>query len=120
MAWLFQDQMVKRIGEAIDAESDDAAALTHEQRREKLALIADDRGHDELEEAYWLWQSFAAGVVVEPRPDMSPTAFLMVTTAAKADRPAPFDHAEAIARGQRARSKGQPIKPDAVRLEGQA
>lgn len=96
LCWLFKDQMLARIGEAIDAEADDAAALTHEQRAEKLAVIKRDREHAELFEAHYLWASFREGVIVEPRASMSPAAFLMVGTV-KADRRPGRDHADGIA-----------------------
>ncbi len=96
IAFLFKDQMLARINELIDAESDDKAALTHEQRREQLATIAADREHAEQAEAYLLWASFREGVIVEPRAAMSPAAFLMVGTV-KADRRPGRDHADGIA-----------------------
>ncbi|WP_156438133.1 hypothetical protein [Bradyrhizobium valentinum] len=108
MAWLFRDQMLARIGEAIDAEAEDKIALSHEERAQRLAVIKSDREHVEQEEAHWLWQAFAAGVVVEPRADMAPDAFLGVQ-AIRASRPAPVDHAAGVVAARDAHGAGQPI-----------
>ncbi len=106
MAWLFKDQMLARIGEAIDVEADDKIALTHEQRREQLATIAADREHAEQDEAHLLWASYAAGAIVEPRGDMTPSAFLMVQAIRAGKRPT-YDHADAIANARRAREAAE-------------
>lgn len=114
LAWLFRDQFLARIGEAIDGEAEDKIALSHEQRAEQLAVIRSDREHIEREEAHWLWASFSAGVVVEPRADMTPAAFLGVT-AVRADRTAGRDHADAFAV---ARQAGQPAGPGDISIPG--
>lgn len=112
LCWLFRDQMLARIGEAIDGEADDAVALTREQRREQLATIAADREHAEQDEAHLLWAEYDAGVIVEPRGTMSPAAFLMVQ-AIRADRRSGIDHADAIANARRATeaAEGEPTTP---------
>lgn len=110
VAFVCRDLLLARIGELIDAEAEDRIALTHEQRRERLATIAADRERVELEESYWLWQAFAAGKTIEPRSEMDVSAFLMVKPIT-AQRPAPFDHAAAfaVARQAVADAEGQPL-----------
>lgn len=114
MAFLFRDQMLARIGELVDAESDDKAALSPTQRAEQLATIAADRQAVELDEARLLWAGFGT---TEPRPDMTPAAFLMVMPITKAERPV-RDHADAVATARRARSASQPAGPGDISIPG--
>lgn len=120
VAFVCRDLLLAKVGELIDAEAEDKIALTHEQRREQLAVIAADREHVEQEEAHWLWQAFAAGVIVEPRADMAPACFLQVQ-ALKASRSAGTDHAEVAVRIRDAASAaegGVPFGPNDIRIPG--
>ncbi len=113
LAFLFRDQMLAAVSKLVDEESDDKAALTHEQRREQLAVIKTDREAVEQEESFWLWQAYDAGVIVEPRADMTPAAFLMVGAVRAGNRPTGFDHADIIANARRATEapEGRPTTP---------
>jgi hypothetical protein len=116
LCWLMPEQIVARITEdLLRPDSDDANALTVEQRRSKLATIAQDRLLIEAEECELLFQSLAAGVVIEARPDTSPQAFLSVTLVDKAEEPAVDD---AMSRARDARTEGQPFSPRDVRVPG--
>lgn len=118
VAFVCRDLLLAKVGELIDLEAEDKIALTHEQRREQLAVIASDRERAEFEEGYWLWQAFAAGDVVEARSDMGVAAFLGVGVV-KTTRQPGFDHAEGIARGRRAHSAaGQPAGPGDISIPG--
>jgi hypothetical protein len=107
LCWLFPKEMTARIVGELRADSDaqtEAAALTHEQRREQLAVIQSDKDAVEAEEHHWLWAAFAAGTVVEPRADASPSAFLGVALA-RAEQRAHIDHADGVASARAAESR---------------
>lgn len=105
LCWLLPDVILSRITEDIKPDADDAAALTVEQRRSKLAIIAQDRLLIEAEECELIFQSLAAGVVIEARPDTSPQAFLGVILGPKTEAPVVED---AISRVRQAQRMGQP------------
>jgi hypothetical protein len=88
LCWLMPDLIVATITEELlRPESDDANALDHNQRRTKLATIAQDRLLLEAEEVELMFAALTAGVVIEPRGDCSPQAFLGVTLRDKAEAP---------------------------------
>lgn len=72
-AWLFPIELKKAIDREIDAAGDDVAALTVEQRIEKLKVIDGDLLASEREEA-----SFAELAGVLPREDCDPRAVLQL------------------------------------------
>ncbi|MBA4034938.1 MAG: hypothetical protein C0480_10105 [Bradyrhizobium sp.] len=110
MAFLFRDQMLARINELVDLESDDKVALSREQRAEQLATIASDRQAVEIDEGRLLRAGFGT---TEPRADMSPSAFLLVKAVPKAARRSSRDHADAVADARRAReaAESRPTMP---------
>ncbi len=61
---------------AIEEESDDSAALTDEQRAEKIAQIDGDLLAVERQEAEAVWLAQRQGLGVEHRPDISTLALL--------------------------------------------
>lgn len=117
LCWLFPREMVARIVEDLKPDADDGNALTADERRTRLATIAQDRLMIEAEECELLFQSLAAGVVIEARRDCDPGAFLGLTLTDKPAEPAADD---AMLRARKAQGTGQPINPDAIRFEGRA
>ncbi len=78
LAWLHRDAMIKRLDAEIDAEADDAAALTHEQRQQREAEVIGDILVVERDEAALVWSAMAQGLPVEHRADINPVALLGV------------------------------------------
>jgi hypothetical protein len=77
IVWLHRDAIVKRLDAEIDAESDDAAALSHDERAKRLAEAQGDLLACERDEAWWVWQAQEAqGLPVEHRADCSAQAIL--------------------------------------------
>jgi len=117
LAWLFKDQMLARIGEAIDAEAEDKIALSHEQRAEQLATIASDRQAVEFDETQLLWAGFGT---TEARADMTPTAYLLVKPVTKAARPG-RELTDDIVRQRRAHGvEGVAFTPADISIPGRA
>ncbi len=75
ICWAFKDALVKQLDAEIDAEADDAAALSVEARQQQEAAVLGDLTYIERQEAELAWQS--AGQV-EHRSDISPAALLSV------------------------------------------
>jgi hypothetical protein len=83
LAWMFKDALIAAIDREIDAEADDAASLSHEERQQREAEAQGDLLDIERQEAELVWQAQAQGLPVEHRADISPLALLglrMVTT----------------------------------------
>jgi hypothetical protein len=86
-AWLHKDELIAALDHEIDAEADDAAALTHEQRQQQAAEVALDLLEIERSESELVWAAQSQGLPVEHRPDISPLALLglKLVTAPRAD-----------------------------------
>ena len=121
MALFCGPAMLAHINELVDADAEDKIALLPAQRAEQLAVIKSDYQHAEIEEGYWLWASFSAGVIVEPRATMSPPAFLGVQ-AVPATRRSGVDHAEVAVRirDAAAGAEGVPFTPRDIVVPGMA
>jgi hypothetical protein len=78
VCWLHKDSLIKRLDAEIDAESDDAAALTHEARQQREAEVLGDLLANERDEAEFVWQAQSQGLPVEHRADINPVALLGV------------------------------------------
>ena len=78
LAWAFKDQLIKRLDAEIASEADDTAALLHEARQERAAVVMADLVAVERDEAGLTFKAWAEGVAVEPRPDLDPIAMLNV------------------------------------------
>jgi hypothetical protein len=76
IAWLHRDTLVKRLDELITSESDDKAALSHEQRQQAEAEVMADLLAIEHEESLFVWQAQSQNLPVEHRSDISPLALL--------------------------------------------
>ncbi len=87
LAWMFKDALIAALDREIDAEADDAAALTHEQRQQREAEALGDLLAVERDECALVWQGQAQGLPVEHRADISPLALLglRLITAPRAD-----------------------------------
>jgi|GEM_PF-3666160 len=117
LCWLMPEQIVSKITEdLLRPESDDAKALDLNQRRTRLATIAQDRLLLEAEECELLFAALAAGTIIEARPDTSPQAFLGVILVAKTEAPAAVD--DTMSRARQARSMGPPAGPGDVHVPG--
>jgi hypothetical protein len=60
----------------IDANADDAGALSHEDRQKRAAAVQADLLKVEREESALVWLGQAAHLPVEHRPDIDPLALL--------------------------------------------
>jgi hypothetical protein len=78
LVWLHKDALIKRLDAEIDAESDDAAALSHEERQRREAEAQGDLSSVERDEAALTWSAMEQGLPVEFRPDISVLAILQV------------------------------------------
>jgi hypothetical protein len=78
VAWLMKDALIKRLDGEIASEADDAAALTHEARREREAEVLADLLACERDEAGLTWAAMEQSLPVEFRGDMNPLAILQV------------------------------------------
>lgn len=76
LAWVFRDQFVAKIEAEIDAGSDDASALSTQQRAERIDEIARDRLLVEREEESLIGVAEQNGLAVMRRTDASPIAVL--------------------------------------------
>ena len=77
-AALLKDAMVKWFDALIDAEADDKAALTHEQRQQAEAEIQGDLLAIERDECALVWQAQAQNLPCEHRHDVSVLALLSI------------------------------------------
>jgi hypothetical protein len=84
--WLHKDALIAALDREIVAESDDAAALTHEARQQRAAEVQGDLLAVERDEAALMWRAQAENLPVEHRADISPLALLSlrVVTARRA------------------------------------
>lgn len=78
VAFLFKEQVAKKLSELIDSDADDAAAMTHEARALAEATVRSDLLDIERQEASLVWTAQAQGIVTEHRADCSPQAILSV------------------------------------------
>jgi hypothetical protein len=74
IAFIFKDALIAALDREIDAEADDAAALTHEQRQQREAEALGDLLAVEREESWFVWQAQSQGLPIEHRADISPLA----------------------------------------------
>ena len=81
IAWLAKDELIAALSAEIDARADDGAALTDEQRGERLAEIEIDMLAAERDEEALVEMAHRAGTPVDRRPDASPLAVLGVALA---------------------------------------
>jgi hypothetical protein len=68
--------MLQRLDAMIDAESDDGAALSHEERERREAEVLADLLEVERTESALVWAALAQGLPVEHRGDCNPQAIL--------------------------------------------
>jgi hypothetical protein len=87
MAWAAPDTLYAALCRDVDAESDDTAALSAEDRFKKQATIAADRLANEREEEFWIERMRADGLAIARRPDADPRAVLGLAS----DLPPPPD-----------------------------
>lgn len=76
VAWLHKDTLIAKLAAEIDAEADDTAALTHEQRQRAEAETLGDLLSVERDEAWFVWKAMDERLPVEHRADCSPEAIL--------------------------------------------
>jgi hypothetical protein len=76
IAWLFRNEMIAGLDLLVDAESDDAAALSDTEREQRTAEIQGDLLSVERDECSLIWQGLAQNLPVEFRNDCSPLAVL--------------------------------------------
>jgi hypothetical protein len=76
IAWLHRDALIARLDAEIDAEADDAGALTHEERQRQEAEVMGDLLEIERQEAAVVWRAMDERLPVEHRADCSPLAIL--------------------------------------------
>jgi hypothetical protein len=77
--WLHKSAAIAAIEREIDAEADDKAAMTHQQREVAEAQVMADLLSVERDEAFLLFVGWADGLSILPRADISPAALLGVT-----------------------------------------
>lgn len=77
--WLNKDAIIKKLEAAIDAESDDKAALSGEDRAKRIATITADMLANERDECALVWLAQEQGLPVEHRVDIDPLALLGVS-----------------------------------------
>jgi hypothetical protein len=76
--WLHREALIERLDAEIDAEADDKAALTHDQRQQQEAQLLRDVLAVERDEATLVFQAQSQGLPVEHRADIDPVALLGV------------------------------------------
>ena len=59
LAWAFKDALIARLDAEIDAEADDAAAFTHEQRQQREAEAQGDLLAIERDESWLVWSAMS-------------------------------------------------------------
>ena len=85
VAYLHKSALIAALDAEIDAESDDAASLSHEDRQLREAEAQDDLLDIERQEAALIWLAQDERLPVEHRVDCSPLAILqcrLISTAA--------------------------------------
>ena len=78
VAFLCKPALIAALGREIDAECEDPAALTHEQRQLRTDEIQRDLLAVEMEEGALVWSAQAQGLPIEFRADIDPRAVLQV------------------------------------------
>ena len=76
--WLHADVLIAKLDAEIDAEADDSAALSREERQRHEAEVMEDLLAVERDECALVWQAMEQGLPVEFRSDCSPQAVLGV------------------------------------------
>jgi hypothetical protein len=100
-AFVHKDALLAVLDALIDAEADDAASLSHEERQRREAEALGDLLDIERQEAALVWQAQAQGLPVEHRADISPLALLglqLVSAPRAAPPPTSPEHAYDIVR----------------------
>jgi hypothetical protein len=77
-AFVFKDQLLKRLDQEIDASADDANAMTPEAREQAESEILGDLIEIERQEAELVFRAQAQGIQIEHRGDISPQSLLSV------------------------------------------
>jgi hypothetical protein len=78
LAWMLKDALIAALDREIASESDDANALSHEQRQQAEAQTMSDLLATEREEASLTWSALEQNLPIEFRADISPLAILQV------------------------------------------
>jgi hypothetical protein len=76
LCWLHRDALIAKINRQIDVIADDKAALTREQRNEKIKEIDGDLLAVERDEEFWVGTAIADGMNILRRSDADPRAVL--------------------------------------------
>ncbi len=77
-AWTFKDQVIAKLSAEIDSESDDAAALSPEVRKQREAEVMGDLLAVERDESTLVWRAQSENLPCEHRSDCAPQAILGV------------------------------------------
>jgi hypothetical protein len=77
--WLHKSAMISALDALLDAEKDDAAALTHEAREKAEAEVQGDLLAVERDECALVWLAQSQNLPCEHRPDVSVAALLSIT-----------------------------------------
>ena len=87
IVWLHRDALIKRLDAEIDSESDGAAALTHDARKQQENVVQGDLLVVERDEAALVWRAMRERLPVDHRADCAPQAILgcMIVTAPRVD-----------------------------------
>jgi hypothetical protein len=88
-AWRNKDALIAALDREIAAESDDAAALSHEARKKAEAEVMGDLLDIEYREAALVWSAQEQRLPIEHRGDCSPLAILGVVLVTKSVNPSP-------------------------------
>ena len=86
-AWRHRDAWIAKLDAEIDAESDDAASLSHEDKQRREAEAQRDLLDIERQEAALVFAAWEHGLACEHRSDISPLALLglRLITASRAE-----------------------------------
>jgi hypothetical protein len=74
--WLHKEALIKKLDAEIDAENDDSASMTHEERQLRIAEVEGDLLSVERDESFCVWQAQAQNLPCEHRADINPVALL--------------------------------------------
>ena len=77
-AWLHKSALIAALDALVDAESDDAASLTHEARERAEAEVRRDLLSVERDESALVWRAQSESLPVEHRSDCDPRAILQI------------------------------------------
>lgn len=87
LAWLQKDELIRRIDAAIDAEADDATAISEEDKKQRIAQIKSEILVIEREECADIEAAASVGQVIAFRDDTSPEAVLGIAVIDKRSPP---------------------------------